>query len=178
MPGPVGVGVPLLLSLTVCVLLAGHALSLPRLSISVVASQTLFHTLFVLGTPTAAASLHAGMSAGHHHDHGTMHFVPAPEHTVALVHGDATMWVSHLIGALVTIAFLYRGERAIHHLHDLARQLVAWVRRRLAAPVQLRVLAAPARMRATETGGWTTLSQIHASTLSRRGPPAGPRIAR
>ncbi|MGO1539958.1 MAG: hypothetical protein ACTHW3_11405, partial [Leucobacter sp.] len=43
MPGLVGIAVPLLLSLMVCILLAGRKLSLTRLSISVVARACLLN---------------------------------------------------------------------------------------------------------------------------------------
>ncbi|MDR2997573.1 MAG: hypothetical protein LBU78_05595, partial [Microbacterium sp.] len=60
MPGPLGVLAPWLLSLMVCVLLAGRKLSALRLSISVIVSQLLFHGLFVLGmiTPTGTIGGH------------------------------------------------------------------------------------------------------------------------
>lgn len=177
MPGPLGIAVPLLLSLMVCILLAGRKLSLARLSVSVVASQTLFHTLFVLGTPMTGAAGQADMSAGHH-GHGMMQMPVVSEQTITLVHGDATMWVSHFIGAAVTVFFLYRGEQAIHRLRALAEQFVAWVRHRLVVPLRLPVATAPARVLvAVETSGWSVLSQLHASTLSRRGPPRVFRIA-
>lgn len=176
MPGPVGIGVPFLLSLMVCILLAGRNLSIWRLSISVIASQALFHTLFVLGTPTSSGVNMQNMPAGHHH-HGMMQLPMVSEQTITLVHGDTIMWGSHLIGALVTVAFLHRGEQAIHRLFAIAEQVVAWLRRRLTAPIQLPVLAVPSAIQPTKAEGWTVLSQIHTSTLSRRGPPTGIRIA-
>lgn len=178
-PGALGICVPLLLSLMVCILLAGRRLALPRLSVSVIASQTLFHTLFVLGTPTAGPA-QAGMPAGHHHGHAMMIQLPAMSgHTATLVQGDAVMWLSHLIGAVATICFLYRGERAILRLRELAEQLISWVRHRLVSP-SLPPLPSrrPGLAPAAEPSGWTVLSQIQASTLGRRGPPALVRIAR
>lgn len=177
MPGLLGIVVPLLLSLMLCILLAGRKLSLTRLSVSVVASQTLFHTLFVLGTPSTGTVQQSGMPAGHHHGHGTMQMPLITEHTMTLVHGDLTMWVSHFIGAAITVFFLYRGEQAIHRLRALAEQFVEWLRHRLAVPMRLPIASAPAGVRIAETSGWTVLSQLHASTLSRRGPPAAFRIA-
>lgn len=178
MPGLLGIGVPLLLSLMVCILLAGRKLSLARLSVSVVASQTLFHTLFVLGTPTAGAGTQVNMPAGHHHGHAMMQMPTVSEQTITLVHGDATMWVSHFIGAAITVFFLYRGEQAIHRLRALAEQFVAWVRHRLVLPLRVPVASTPARVPvAVETSAWSVLSQLHASTLSRRGPPRVFRIA-
>ena len=171
MPGPIGVAVPLLLSLMVCILLAGRKLSLIRLSISVIASQALFHALFVLGTPTST-STHSQLPTGHHHH--AQQLLPVPvisDHTMTLVHGDALMWVSHLVGASITIAFLFRGERAIHHLCEVAEQFVAWVGRRFTVPLRLPVVAVPVRLPLQDTDLWTVISQIHASTVSRRGPP-------
>ena len=181
MPGPLGILVPLLLSLMVSVLLAGRKLSLVRLSVSVVTSQILFHSLFVLGTPsTGAATQDAPVSP--HLAHGMMPSpMPMPvvsEHAMSQMHGGAAMWLAHLAGALVTIAFLYRGEQAIHHLLRVTEQFVAWVRHRFTPTIQIPVLSAPARVQPAEAKGWTVLSQIHASTLSRRGPPAFFRIAR
>lgn len=179
MPGLLGVAVPLLLSLMLCILLAGRKLALARLSASVIASQTLFHTLFVLGTQNTGAAPQSNMPADHHHGHEMMQMPAGSEHTMTLVHGDLTMWVSHFIGAAITVFFLYRGEQVIHRLLALGERFVAWVRHRLAVPLRLPVSSsAPARGLVAETSGWTVLSQIHVSTLSRRGPPVAFRIAR
>ncbi len=188
MPSPLGIVVPLLLSLMVSVLLAGRTLSLWRLSISVVLSQTLFHTLFVLGTPTAAGASALTDMAASSHAHGMASMAgmamptmaplaPASAGTLALVQGDAVMWLSHLLGAAVTTAFLYRGERAMLRLRRLAERFVGWLRHRLVAPLQVLIQRVPARIRATWAPGWTVLAQLHASTLSRRGPPMSVRFA-
>lgn len=177
MPAAIGIIAPFVLSLTVCILLAGRKLSLVRLSISVVASQTLFHTLFVLGTPGSTPGPQ-NVSAGHHHGHEMMQMPVISDHTVTLMHGDTIMWLSHLVGAIVTIMFLYRGEQAIHRLRAIGERLVAWMRHGLTTPIHLPVLTRPARLRPVEVAGWTVLSQIYASTLSRRGPPVGGQSAR
>jgi len=176
-PGMAGICVPLLLSLMVCVLLAGRRLSLTRLSLSVITSQVLFHTLFVLGTPASAPAAQTNMPGGHH-DHGMMQMPIVSEHTMMLMHGDSAMWVSHFISAMVTIAFLYRGERAIRRLRALAETFIDWMRRGLDVPLRLPVQATPARILVAETSGWTVLSRIRNSTLRRRGPPFAYRIAR
>lgn len=80
-PTAMGVIVPLALSILVCVLLAGRRLSLPRLTVSVGISQTLFHLLFSLFTPHGSASLNAmarsdnGLAAllGSHSHHSPAH---------------------------------------------------------------------------------------------------------
>ncbi|MBC9954475.1 hypothetical protein ICM05_07410 [Leucobacter sp. cx-42] len=184
MPGPLGIVVPLLLSLMVSVLLAGRKLSLIRLSVSVVTSQILFHSLFVLGTPASGAASQSEPPSPHH-AHGMMPMpmpMPMPmlsEHSMTQMHSGFEMWIAHLVGAVVTIAFLYRGERAIHHLHRVTEQFIAWVRHRFTPTIQVPALwaPAPAPVQPAEAKGWTVLSQIHASTLSRRGPPAVHRIA-
>ena len=51
-----GIVAPWILALAVCTLLAGRALSLVRLASSVVVSQLLFHTLFVMGSPSASST--------------------------------------------------------------------------------------------------------------------------
>lgn len=185
MPGPLGIAVPLLLSLVVCVLLAGRAPSLWRLSASVIASQTLFHALFVLGTPVAAGAQAALPSTPHHH-HGGAQLTVAPEaaasvarvseHTLALLHGDLAMWVSHFVAAVVTILFLARGEQAIRRLRALAERFGTWLGSRVPAPLHLTVVPRPAAVHAVEASGWSILSQLQGSSLQRRGPPFTVRI--
>ena len=175
-PGFAGVAVPFVLSLMVCVLLAGRTLSLTRLSVSVIASQTLFHTLFVLGTQPPAAGGSGSAHAGHHGH--MMPWVPTPtSETMALVQADAVMWGSHLAGALITIAFLYRGERALDRLRDCAARLARWLERRLVSPVQVPALPRRPRRYVCEPAGWSVLEQMRVSTLSRRGPPVVAAVA-
>lgn len=177
MPGPLGIAVPLLLSLMVCILLAGRRLSITRLSVSVIASQTLFHTLFGLRTPTGEVR-HSASLAGHNHGQQLVSVPVVSDHTTTLLYSDALMSGSHLLGAVITIAFLFRGERAIHHMREVAEQFVTWVGRRFTAPLRLPVTTAPVLIRIEDADPWSVLSQIHASTVSRRGPPARVRIAR
>lgn len=177
-PAPLGICVPLLLSLLVSVLLAGRKLSLIRLSASVVASQALFHTLFVLGAPSSGGG-QPGATGGAHQHHGQLALqLPAvSDQTVALIQGSAVMWLSHFVGAAVTILFLYRGEQTIHRIRDLAERFVAWARLRFPAPLRFPAALLPVRVPLREARGWTVLAQMHASILSRRGPPALLRIA-
>lgn len=148
-PSLVGLVVPLSLSALAGIALVGRRLSLPRLFAAVVASQLLFHNLFAVGA-----------EPGGHAHHG------------------AAMWISHLAVAALTVLFLHRGERAVLGLRELGDRLAAWLRHSLEAPVLVPVAVVPARVRISEACGESVLSQIHASTLSHRGPPASPRIAR
>jgi hypothetical protein len=165
MPGLLGIVVPWVLSFMVCVLLAGRRLSAVRLTFSVAISQFLFHMLFVLGTVSSA-----GVVAPH--VHGAPVVLPAiagsAETVVAL---DATMWIGHAFAALVTIVALYRGERLLLGLRDLAQQSIRWVQRRIDA-----VLAAPVPHRATRTVVGARIDALHSApllaTLRGRAPPS------
>lgn len=126
MPGLLGVVVPLVLSLPVCMAWSGR-LSLAGLSASVVASQLFFHVLFMLGTPaqdrpaSAASGAHAG------HEGMMMPPTPAAGQTTEMAHADATMWLSHGLAAVVTIVVLYRGELMLLRLRELAARAAAWL---------------------------------------------------
>ncbi|MDQ1082510.1 MULTISPECIES: hypothetical protein [Microbacterium] len=110
LPPVLNVVVALCLAVPVCVLLAGRALSWGRLSIAVVLSQALFHTLLALDLRSGDAP--AG--AGHHHVAAALVDAAAAPHLHA---ADAAtspwMWVAHAVAALVTIAAFGRGERAV-----------------------------------------------------------------
>ncbi|GAA1324768.1 hypothetical protein ACFSWE_03195 [Leucobacter albus] len=175
MPEPLGICVPFVLSLLVSVLLAGRRLSLARLSLSVVASQTLFHTLFVLGAPSSSGGPAAALANAHqHHGAAAMPMPLVTDQQAALIQGDAVMWFSHIVGAVITILFLYRGEQAIHALRALGERLVAWAQHGLTEPLSVpavfRRTAAPT-IGAGETAGWAVLAQLTASARSLRGPP-------
>jgi hypothetical protein len=170
MPGWLGIVVPLVLSVTVCTLLAGRRLSLWRLSPAVAVSQVLFHTLFVLGAfaPSGDAG---GVSSHHAHDPATTAMVDDAVVSNA-VHADATMWLMHAVAAIATIVVLHRGERTVYRLHELAHELVRRVRRRLIValvlpPVSTARPAPPARREPSRP----TLTLL-VSEVARRGPPA------
>lgn len=125
MPGPLGILIPWLLSLMISVLLAGRKLSLTRLSLSVAASQFLFHALFMLGTITPSGSAVP-------HVHGAPLVLPeGGSAAAAAVSADGAMWLGHAIAVIVTVAAMHRGERMLVALRELATRLVRWVRRRV-----------------------------------------------
>lgn len=128
-PAPIGILVPLLLSSFVCVLLAGRALSLTRISVSVLASQALFHQLFLLGA-TGTATATTGTVVGAATDPHAHHAVPATllQAVPTTAQGDDAgplMWLSHLVAATLTITLIYHGERILTALIHLARLLGA-----------------------------------------------------
>ncbi|MGM1015914.1 MAG: hypothetical protein ACQEW8_00030 [Actinomycetota bacterium] len=164
MPGPLGILVPWILSLMVCVLLAGRSLSITRLSASVAASQFLFHVLFVLGTVTPSGT------AAPAHVHGGALVLPESVGLSGAVAADGTMWVGHAIAALITVVALHRGERMLLTLRDLAIQAVRWMRRRLDAALVLPRVATPCRISVTPVDA--TRPQVYLlATLRGRAPP-------
>ncbi|WP_129788636.1 hypothetical protein [Promicromonospora panici] len=179
LPGWLGILVPWALSLAVCTFLAGRRLSLWRTTASVALSQVLFHTLFVLGTPTAA-----GGSAGGHLGHG----VPAglatspagivagssegsPSGLAELLQASPAMWFWHGAAVVATVAALYSGERVLVRLRELAGRMAQWVRRRFAVPASV-VLPYPVVR--TPAPAWfddSFSARPGRSPLRRRGPP-------
>ena len=175
-PGPVGVVTPLVLSVLVCVVLAGRRLSLLRLLISVIVSQLLFHTLFVLGTGTGAAGSGSGSGSASgpaHHDHSAMLLTPVAPSTMESVQGSAAMWAAHAAAAAVTVLVLHRGERTLEHLIALAARLAAWLRIGIAAvPAAAPVVLRRTRSLRAASRGWSLHPLIQAASQRRRGPPA------
>lgn len=147
----------------VCLALAGRRLSLVRLALAVGLSQFAFHAAFsVLGTPQAAAA------SGGAHAHHAMTMDAAP-HATAMVAADPLMWAAHALAAVVTIAALYRGERAVRALLEPLVTLVrAVVHVVMVTPARPRRLAA-ARIENSVLPGrrWV------AEPATRRGPPRG-----
>lgn len=160
MPGMLGVAVPWLLSLTVCTLLAGRRLSIARLSLSVLASQLLFHALFVLGsiTPTGALAPHV---------HGALPLTLSGE--PVLVPEDAGMWIAHGVAAVLTIVALHRGELIVRALLVVASDLAAWLRRMVPTGV-LVSLDMPALRHWVVTPAPVRREPFRAE-IHRRGPP-------
>lgn len=165
LPGWLGIVVPWVLAVMICVALAGRTLSLVRLAVAVVLSQVLFHMLFVLGlfVPSTAPA-----TPTHQHAHLVMSGSPA---LTGMMHSDAGMWVWHGVAAIATTALLYRGERSARRLRHLAAALTRAVRRRVAviltpvAPAVRRPAVLSVARRVVAPLGWSPAS------LTRRGPP-------
>lgn len=175
LPGLLWMLTPWIFSILISVVLAGRALSLVRLSITVALSQVLFHGMFALGAmPTSALAGIPDAAGGH--VHGGTFLLPAlgASATASPLIGDGLMWAMHAVGAIVTTLALYRGERAVLRLLQLAADLVAWVHRQL-APAQT-VLAAVLAPRPRGLAAATALLPVatmspHLSMVIRRGPP-------
>ncbi len=169
MPGMLGIAVPWVLSFAVCVVLAGRSLSLVRLSLAVTVSQVLFHTLFVLGASAAPAASFVPAAAGHAH-HGVV--VAAGASASGVV--DPAMWLGHALAVVLTVAALYRGERAALRLLDLARASIAWVRARLAVVAPL--FSTPDSVTTPVVAAWFPRTAPQRAVARRRGPPLLPAL--
>jgi hypothetical protein len=164
-PSVAGIALCLAFSGMVCIALAGKSLSLPRLAISVLLSQFLFHGAFsLLGsavptTPTPAThSMSELMSAP------AVHITPLVDSGMSM---PAWMWAAHGVAAIVTIVALRFGERTFWQLLALTRPTV----RRLLALMAIAVTPAePARPIETELLPRPRLVVV--SWTRRRGPPA------
>lgn len=183
-----GTLVALCLATPFCVALAGRELSLRRLSVAVILSQTAFHGLFrLLGhAPHAAHGAHGASHGGHsahaaaaagahpslHAGHGGSIPLPeaasgAMEHHSLLFDGSVTMALSHLVAALATIAVLRQGERAL----ALVWRLLALVLPALpVAPRAVVVGARPTRPAHFSPQPLTDLGLV-LSGVGRRAPP-------
>lgn len=189
MPGPLGVALPFALAVLACLLLARIRTDSLRLALSVGASQFLFHTLFVLGTPPAAggsasaADAHVG-----HAGHGQLAASSAMADFVAgagvgsstsalhLGHDGPLMWAMHAFAAVLTALALYFGEALLASLASVSRAAVELLRplvRSIALFLVRAVRPAAVIDSVPPELPWVPALPVRAErTLRRRGPPA------
>lgn len=164
LPGPVGVVLPWILAVLICIAVAGRTLSVWRLSVSVVASQILFHALFVLGAGPGDGTAPTG------HAHGARGMALESS---GVAQGDIGMWIAHVLAGVATIALLHRGELVVRALLSAGVELtIVFTTRFLGVTRSARadreslrppLIATPADLRPL---GWDLRS------VARRGPPA------
>ncbi|MGI5191896.1 hypothetical protein ACQEVI_27395 [Promicromonospora sp. CA-289599] len=171
MPGLLGIVVPLVLSLPICVAWSGR-LSLAGLSASVAASQLFFHVLFTLGTPADSQMVSAGSGAHAGHDAMMMPPSPAAGQAVQMAPADVTMWLSHALAAVVTIVVLYRGELLLLRLRELAVRAAAWLLGGRAVVDHVGAFVLPALPGVVAATFRSLHPDPQLSPLLRRGPPA------
>lgn len=162
MPPVLNIALALCLAAPVCVLLAGRSLSWWRLSIAVVLSQALFHSLLVLdlqGGRAAAGSGHHGSAAA------VLDAAAAPHLPAAHAAHSPWMWAAHALAAVVTVVALGRGEQAVQ---VVVRFLVAVVR--ALRPFAGLVPETPGTTTAPEPPLLTTAMTV-LSPMRHRGPP-------
>lgn len=168
MPGLLGIVVPLVFSVFVCVLLAGRRMSLPRLTLSVTVSQFLFHTLFMLGTAQGVASIPA--MSGH-----ASHEMPILPEAAAMpiehgAHTGAGMWVAHGVAGLITVAMIHWAGKLIAAVASVKELVLARL-----VPNAPTVVAAPTWLARVPLLGKEPSPRplgIYPATMALRGPPA------
>ncbi|MDO8145318.1 hypothetical protein [Isoptericola sp. 178] len=166
-PGWLGVAAPWAITLWLSTLLAGRHVARWRTASSVVVGQVLFHTLFVLGTPTGAPA-----PSGPHAGHAVMApFTPSAT-TVDLLQADARMGGWHAAAAVATVALLYRGELFLHRLLRAAGTVATRLapRRLDVAAATVEVPTPPALVAVRHHRRARPRPQLR--PLQRRGPPA------
>ncbi len=152
------------LTLPLCVALAGRVGSIWRLALAVSAAQFLYHWTFA-GLGIAAAGGPDGAPVSPH----AAHFAALEAFSPRLAEAgaaDTTMWVLHVCAAALTTVLLARGERAVVALGRALRRVLPSRRRSLTpSPHRARVLprfAAPRQLRDR---------LLAVGAISRRGPP-------
>lgn len=168
-PSSAGLALAGAFALLACIALAGRRLTLPRVALSVVLSQLVFHLLFALGGASAVslsqAGHHGAVTVGITHA-GTTH---GDIHTG---HAGAGMWIAHAVAALVTIGYLRRGEREVWRLASTAvHQVVGLFRGRA---IVLAVTTDGLAVRVASQSRRPVRDDLGAvlSALRHRGPPA------
>lgn len=170
-PGLLGIVFPLLVAFSVCTAFAGLRRSWLRLSVSVIISQSLFHTFFVIGASTPTTALSSPLNTSHG---GHELVAPMMSESVAIphaLHTSGSMWMAHVVAAALTIVALHGGEAALSRLCELAARVTRLPRVEvthvLIAACSRKLVARPqpddALLRPTS---------VIASLDVRRGPPA------
>jgi len=166
LPGGVGLAIALAFATLASVAVVGKRLNPLRLTAAVAVSQFAFHLLFSVGASTSAQFSQAG-------HHGAVSITPgSASDGMQMAHGDAGMWASHAVAAVLTIAFLWRGERAVWKLLSTASRrlfvvLVGTLVVLPVSPVAAALTPAPESTRTLRDDLGIVLSR-----LRHRGPPA------
>lgn len=153
-PSLFGMAVSLVISIAVCTLLAGRTVSLVRLTIAILASQAMYHTLF-------SAMLAPEGIAQHDMSAMTLSFSSAAQTA------NSAMSLTHLIAAAVTIVMFRYAEGAFWGLLATARLFLA---RLLGLVTPVRVCGAHARL-PLHSPHVATFATRFLSTMRYRGPP-------
>ncbi|QAV69707.1 hypothetical protein ESZ53_04180 [Salinibacterium sp. UTAS2018] len=111
-PSLFGMGVSLVISISICTLLAGRTISLARLSIAIAASQAMYHALF------SSMLVPAGIAQ---HNMAAMTF----DFSSAAQSADSAMSLSHVVAAAVTVIAFRYAEVAFWGLFDTARMFIS-----------------------------------------------------
>ncbi len=177
---PLAVLATTLLALPFCVLLAGRTGSLWRLALAVTSAQFVYHWSFSgLGAAAASSgastatdapvSLHAAHLGLLSPTLSGLASAPGPRATAPAA--DAWMWAAHALAALLTIALMHRGERAIMRLMRVLREAAP-----VHVPTPVRLPARPATL-AFFAALPSRAQPVFLSAITHRGPPVTPAFA-
>ncbi|WP_430593245.1 hypothetical protein [Humidisolicoccus flavus] len=173
MPGLLGIVIPLILAMPVCLLLAKLRNSVARLGLSVTVSQFLFHTLFVFGAQRATAPSAAPAASSHDHSgHAAFSAATSDLATGASHsgHDGPLMWVMHALAAVVTTLILAHGEAILVAFASVKQIAAALFLRRTRLHEPLPIASAPNT--ALTTLDWVPALRTRSSAIvQRRGPP-------
>jgi hypothetical protein len=169
-PGGVGLAIALTFATLASIAVVGKRMSLPRLTAAVAMSQVAFHLLFSVGSPTSGQ-----MHQVSHHGLVTV-TVGSVSDGAHLQHADGWMWLGHSLAAVLTIAFLLHGERAVWRLLATAsrRLVVVLIGGLIVLPIRpalADVVVSATAFRPGRDGLGVVLS-----SLRHRGPPAATQL--
>jgi hypothetical protein len=82
------------------------------------------------------------------------------------------MWAGHAVAALVTVVALYRGERMLMGLRDLAATTFEWLHGRLGLVLFTQRPSTRRRLSGIRPAAAPALLAVPVRALRRRGPPA------
>ncbi|GAA3286446.1 hypothetical protein [Nesterenkonia halobia] len=167
-PSATTVLLALLISLPICIGLAGMRLSRTRLALSVGASQALLHGMFVPPAPPPAMRGEADVEHAAHASEAA-HAAHAAE---AAQHASGHMLPAHVLAALGTYLLLHRGEVLLVALVDLLTLRPARILMRAAGGLQ----TAARRVPIPRTARRPMLLRVDVEPGTVRGPPSHPSL--
>ncbi len=174
-PGSAGTALAVAFALLASIAVAGRRLTLPRIAVAVTVSQFFFHLVFTLGGASSVTITQSG-----HHGAvivsgatGAAGAAGAADAAAHLDHSGGWMWIAHAVAAVVTIVFLWRGERELWRVvSTTTRRLVAVLRGRpVVVPAVSQGLAV--RVPALSRTVFRDDLGVVLSALRHRGPPVG-----
>jgi hypothetical protein len=189
-PGMPGLAIALAFGVMVSVAVAGRRLTLPRLAVSVGLSQVLLHALFSVGSGGSVLGASGGVvgatmtSHGDHSGHSGMAALLASGDAGAstagsgavtamgMSHADGGMWLAHALAAVVTIAVLWRAERAIWGMLTAGAERLVAVLVGAFVGVPIRATGISVAVVADALRSVRDDLGVVLSTLRHRGPPA------
>jgi hypothetical protein len=164
-PGSAGTAIAVAFALLASIAVAGKRLTLPRIAIAVMVSQFFFHIVFSLGGASSVTMTQNG-------HHGAVIVGGTQEPMASMDHSSGWMWVAHAVAAMVTIVFLWRGERELWRaLSTGSRQLATVLLGRLVF-VRVAPQGVAVRVPAVSRAVFRDDLGVVLSSLRHRGPPA------